>query len=73
MPTLDDVQAKIFEIQYLRSKMTKDIASKREELYKLANVFDNYYDLYVYGKRISSSLEEFNEIMLKVRDIFFNR
>ena len=68
---LDEIQAKLFEIQYIRSKFQKDLAAKRKELIALAAQFESYEELYKYGKKISHSPEEFNEIMLMARDIFF--
>lgn len=70
---LDDIQAKIFEISYLRTKLERDIRQKRDELLILASGFDSYLDLYTYTKKTSQSDEEFNIMMLTARDIFLNK
>ena len=72
MLTIDDIQAKIFEIQYLRQKMEKEIQQKRQELFSMSKVFSSYFELYHYGKAMTSSNEEFNEMMLSARDEFFS-
>jgi len=71
MITLDDIQAKIFEIQYLKQKMEKDIQRKRQELFSMTGVFSSYFELYHYGKAMTATDEEFNEMMLSSRDEFF--
>jgi len=71
--TLDDLQAKIFEIQYLKTRLEKEVREKRKELLTMSNIFTNYYDLYIHGKAMSSSQEEFNDIMFDAREIFFKK
>ncbi len=70
---LDDIQAKLFEISYLKTKLERDLQQKKDELLHLAIQFESYAELYSYTKKMSHSLEEFNVMMAKARDIFLDK
>ena len=69
----DDIQAKLFEISYLRTKLERDLKERRKELLHLAVQFDNYQDLYTYTRKTAQNLEEFNSLMMVAREIFLDK
>jgi len=70
---MDEVQAKLLEIRILRKEFEKTMAKKDAELIHLALNFTSYWDLYKFGKAMSKNQEEFNLMMLQVRNTFFNK
>ena len=70
---MDEVQAKLLEIQILQKKFEKEISLKRKEILALSLNFTSYWELYKFSKAMSKDQEEFNLAMLGMRDTFFRK
>lgn len=68
---VDEIQAEIFQIQYLKKKNDADVDKKIQELIKTASKLENYEAIYRISKKMATTPEEFNLIMLTVRKYIF--
>lgn len=70
---LVDVSGLLEQIQEIRRKAREDENKLRESIYSMATQFESYWELCSFVHDNTSSLEEYNRVMLIARPIFLDK
>lgn len=67
------IETKMMQIQNIKDSYVVELREANKGLMDLASEFDSYYELYMFVKNATVSIEEFNSAMYMGRPIFLNK